>query len=74
MATITKLIYFIRHISNRVYVFKPWLQTEYIYVCTKVADFRTELGLTFCRVQTVLNVVYGVQKLIAEQSTQICTY
>ena len=39
-----------------------------------VADFKTELGLTFCRVQTVLNVanvVHGVQKPIAEQSVCI---
>ena len=53
------------------------LASNCVYLCTKVADFRTELGLTFCRVQTVLkvvHVVHGVQKLTAEQSTQISTY
>ena len=33
------------------------LASNCVYLCTKVADFKTELGLTFCRVHNVLNVV-----------------
>ena len=49
MATITKLIHIFYSAHKQQSLCFQALASNGVYLCTKVADFRTELGLTFCK-------------------------